>query len=308
MPAKRKRITATGKRWTHRRVHPAITHIHQNIEGMDDCMWFLLRGDAHHDNPHSDHDLQRQHLEEAVRRGACIIDVGDLFCAMGGVGDPRAVKGGVARDEHANATDYLDSLVRHNADFLLPYAHHFAVINQGNHETSVLKRKETCLTTRLVERINTKTDAGIVAGGYGGWLHVTMAMHGQKVGLWIKLFHGSGGGGLMSFDTLRVRRQASYLPGADVVVCGHVHERWCLEITQEEPTACGGCYKVEHKSQWHVRTGTYKDEYGAGTGGWHIERGAPPKPLGGYWMRLSYSLVKSEGKATSRPRVELIPA
>jgi hypothetical protein len=54
--------------------------------------------------------------------------------------------------------------------------------------------------------------------------------------------------------------------------------------------------------------GTYKDEYGSGLGGWHIERGAPPKPLGGYWMRLSFSLVKDEGKATTRPRVELIPA
>ena len=308
MPAHRKKITATGKRWTHRRVHPAITHIHQNIEGMDDCMWFLLRGDAHFDNPHSDHDLQRQHLDEAVRRGACVVDVGDLACAMGGVGDPRAVKGAVARPELANATDYLDALVKYNADFLVPYADNIAYIGAGNHETAVLKRKETCLTTRMVERINTKANTSIVAGGYGGWLHVTMAMHGQKTGLWVKVFHGSGGGGLMSFGTLAVRRMASYLPGADVVVRGHIHERWALEITQEEPTACGGCYKLQHKSQWTVVVGTYKDEYREGLGGWHIERGAPPKPLGGYWMRLSFSLTKEDGKATTRPRVELIPA
>ena len=110
----------------------------------------------------------------------------------------------------------------------------------------------------------------------------------------------------MTFGSLSVRRMASYVPGADVVVCGHIHERWALEITQEEPRCEKGAYDLQLRSQWHVRTGTYKDEYGSGTGGWHIERGAPPKPLGGYWMRLSMDLRKSEGRATRRPRVELI--
>jgi hypothetical protein len=27
-------------------------------------------------------------------------------------------------------------------------------------------------------------------------------------------------------------------------------------------------------------TGTYKEEYGDGSKGWHVERGAPPKPVG----------------------------
>lgn len=306
MPAHRKRITATGKRWTATQVHPAITRIEAPIEGLDDCLWVLLRGDAHHDNPHSNHDLQREHLEEAVRRGAAVVDLGDLCCAMMGVGDPRGVKGCSARPECANAADYLDAIVKYNSDFLLPYAQNLCVLNQGNHETAVLKRKESCLTTRIVERINTKTGSSVIKGGYGGWLHIVLNMHGGKVALWVKLFHGSGGGGLMSFDTLRVRRIASFVPGADVVVCGHVHERWALEITQEEPTCTNGVYDVEHKSQVHVRTGCYKDEYGPGLAGWHIERGAPPKPLGGYWMRLSMNLRKSQGRQTRRPRIELI--
>ena len=28
-------------------------------------------------------------------------------------------------------------------------------------------------------------------------------------------------------------------------------------------------------------TGTYKEEYGDGSKGWHVERGAPVKPTGG---------------------------
>lgn len=306
MPAHRKRITATGKRWKATQVHPAITRIEAPIEGVDDCLWVLLRGDAHHDNPHSDHDLQREHLEEAVRRGAAVVDLGDCFCAMGGKADPRMVKNGVTRPEHAMASDYFDSLVRHNAEFLMPYAQNIAMMWEGNHESSVRRKNETCLLTRMVERINVKTGAGVIKGGYGGWLHIVLNMHGGKVALWVKGFHGSGGGGLMSFDSLRVRRIASFVQGADVVVCGHVHERWALEITQEEPTCTNGVYDVEHKSQLHVRTGCYKDEYGPGLAGWHIERGAPPKPLGGYWMRLSMNLRKSEGRQTRRPRIELI--
>jgi hypothetical protein len=29
---------------------------------------------------------------------------------------------------------------------------------------------------------------------------------------------------------------------------------------------------------------TYKEEYGDGSGGYHIEKGRPPKPLGGAWL------------------------
>ena len=31
---------------------------------------------------------------------------------------------------------------------------------------------------------------------------------------------------------------------------------------------------------------TYKEEYIDGYGGWHVERGAAPKPIGAVWLRL----------------------
>ena len=34
------------------------------------------------------------------------------------------------------------------------------------------------------------------------------------------------------------------------------------------------------KDVLHLRTGAYKEEYQDGFGGWHIERGAPAKPIG----------------------------
>lgn len=269
--------------------HPAA-NIHVVDFAAEDAewdQWVLLSGDRHHDNPHTDHDLELQHLDEAVRRRAAILDVGDLFCAMGGKADPRASKHGVTREEHAMANDYFDSLVRHAAEFYSPYAKHFIAIGRGNHESSVLKRQETDLTTRLCERMSTMTGHHVQAGGYGGWVQfrVTIGMN-KRTALSLKYFHGSGGGGLMTFDTLRVRRQASYLPDADVIVCGHVHESWWMKIGRERLVSQNGVYRTVLESQHHVRTGTYKDEYGSGAGGWHIEKGGPPKCLGAVWMRL----------------------
>jgi len=36
-----------------------------------------------------------------------------------------------------------------------------------------------------------------------------------------------------------------------------------------------------HKNIHLAITGTYKEEFGDGSKGWHVERGAPPKPVGG---------------------------
>jgi len=46
------------------------------------------------------------------------------------------------------------------------------------------------------------------------------------------------------------------------------------------------CGKQTKKTTVQVKLPTYKDEYGKGEGGWHIETGKPPKPLGAYWLRM----------------------
>jgi hypothetical protein len=50
------------------------------------------------------------------------------------------------------------------------------------------------------------------------------------------------------------------------------------------------------KDVLHVRTGTYKDEYSDGAFGWHVERGAPAKPIG--CITVDFYLRKSQGKRT----------
>lgn len=255
-----------------------------------DSRWFLLSSDRHHDNPHSDHALELKHLREAKDRGAGVLDAGDLFCAMAGKFDPRMAKHGVTRPEHAMANDYFDSLVRHASEFYAPFARNFVVIGRGNHETAVTKRHETDLTERLCERMSAMSGAPVHSGGYGGWVYFKATYHTQVYTLALKYFHGSGGGGLMSMDTLRVRRIASWTPDADVIVGGHTHDQWIMAVERERLRTRNGDYKVEISTQHHVRCGTYKDEYGDGFGGWHVERGGPPKSLGAVWMRLHLQL------------------
>jgi hypothetical protein len=46
-------------------------------------------------------------------------------------------------------------------------------------------------------------------------------------------------------------------------------------------------YLTQLRDVLMIRTPAYKEEYDGGKGGWHVERGAPPKPLGGRWLVIT---------------------
>ena len=85
-----------------------------------------------------------------------------------------------------------------------------------------------------------------------------------------------------------------YLPDANIVVNGHTHDSWVLPIKRERLNDSG---VVGSDLLWFVRTPGYKDEYGDGSGGYHIEKWGPPKPIGATWLRLYYDrndLIRTE--------------
>jgi hypothetical protein len=207
------------------------------------------------------------------------------------------------------APDYFDSLVKHAAEFYSPYARHCVCIGRGNHETSVLKNNETDLTERLCERMSMLTNVKVHPGGYGGWVRFTAAMHSHRWTLNLKYFHGSGGAALMSFDTLKVRRQAAVIPDADVIVQGHVHKQWVMPLARERLINDKAGSRIEHDVQYHVRVGTYKDEYADGFSGFHVENGRTPEIIGAVWMRLSLHKGRNpSGGMSYRLRPEFFPA
>jgi hypothetical protein len=276
--------TLPKKAWTVE--HPGRNvHVVRWDLGPSEEAWILLRADAHHDNPHSDHEMQRRHLERVVERGGAWIDGGDLFCLMGGKYDPRSSKVGKVRPENMR-NDYVDACIASATDFYCPYARHCIALGKGNHETSIEKRLETSPTDRLAQMLTARSGVHVQAGGYGGFVHFIFGYGGARQPLTMHYFHGSGGGGIMSSDTLRTRRIGSYVD-ADVYFSGHTHDQWWMKLPRSRLKTAKGLYEVVSDPVYHVRPGTYKDEYGDGAEGWHIETGKPPKAIGAVWMRVA---------------------
>jgi hypothetical protein len=246
--------------------------------------WFLLRSDAHHDNPACDQDMEKRHLELALERGAGIIDTGDLFCAMQGKWDKRSDKSNV-RPEHQGG-DYLDALIRTAADFYEPFAHNWLVIGTGNHETAVKKRHETDLTQRLVATLNDRTGSTIQGGAYTGWVRFLFTRWDTECTsrvLWYT--HGYGGGGPVTQDMIQANRQQVYIENADLMMSGHVHRSWNAEFVRHKLNTAG---TIERREGLYIKSPTYKDGYGDGRDGYEVEKGHGPRPMGAYWLRFFY--------------------
>lgn len=247
--------------------------------------WFLLSSDRHHDSHACNRELELEHLEEAVKRD--VLDFGDVFDCMQGRYDPRRsypeMRPEYLKTMIAEDIGYLDAIVREAAEFYQPYASRFLLVAQGNHESAIRTHNDTDLIERLIHDLN-KNGTQIHKGGYGGWVRFQFTIgKTQRESINLKYFHGSGGGGPVTKGTIQSNRQAVFLPDAQVVVNGHIHESWVLTLKRERLSERGIIFQ---DTQYHVRTATYKNDYMDGYGGWHVERGAPPKPMGAVWMRL----------------------
>lgn len=244
--------------------------------------YVLLMSDNHHDSPQCDRKLEEKHLKEAKAKNAWILFAGDYFDAMQGRKDPRGSYNNL--DPALLGDDYLDRLVKFNADFLAPFADNILMIGRGNHETGALKHYNVDLTSNLVYRLRNETKSDVRAGGYGGWVRFLFTMDKTKrFSLNMKYFHGAGGEAPVTRGAIQTNRQAVYLPDADVVWNGHNHQGYVMMIQRERISAAGRIYQ---DIQWHVRTPGYLNGYGDGSGGWAVESGMAPTPNGCVWLRL----------------------
>lgn len=253
-----------------------------------------MLSDIHWDNPKCDWDLLKKHLDYCVSENIPIMINGDMFCLMQGRGDKRGNKSDI-RPEHNNAK-YLDSIVETAVEWWSPYAHLLTVIGYGNHETSIIKYQETDILQRFVDLLNYKNKSNVHTGGYGGWFVVNMNLRGNaSYSTKIKYFHGSGGGGIVTKGALNLTRALEMYEGFDVFTMGHIHENSCrndVRDTIDHSSRSG--YKNSLKDIHLMLTGTYKEEYEDGSKGWHVERGAPPKPVGGRILSIDYKRIKNK--------------
>lgn len=267
-----------------------VENVHRDWE-----MSLLVSSDRHHDSPKCDREFELEHLKEVKRRGAFILDVGDLFDAMQGKYDPRRSYKEL-RPEY-KVDHYLDEVVKDAADFYSPYADRFLVIGRGNHESGVLKHCNIDLISNLVHRLNSEHGGNIQVGGYTGWLRILFVIRSSiRTSVRVKYAHGFGGTDApVTRGVIQTNRQAVYEPDANIVVNGHNHESWYVPIARERISEKGVVYQdIQH----HIRTGTYGNDYGDGADGFHVESGKPPKPRGAVWINFSYHddeiLIKPE--------------
>ena len=244
----------------------------------------MLQSDQHFDSVVCNRDLLTEHLQEAKKRKAWIIGVGDWFDAMQGRFDPRRSMAEL-RPEYRR-DDYYDFVVDDSTKYLKPYKDNLLLLADGNHELSVLKNANTNLADRVASNLR-GMGSKVVHGGYGGWvlLKITVGDAGPNFPIKIKYFHGSGGEAPVTRGMIQTARQAVYLPDADVVVNGHSHNAYTVPIARERITANG--YHFQDIA-WFLRTPGYKQAYGNGSGGWEVTRGGVPKPIGAIWLHIKY--------------------
>lgn len=258
------------------------------IKSTEKKLKVLLISDLHWDNPHCDRDLLSKHLNEAVKGGHDVLINGDMFCLMQGKYDGRRSKSEI-RPEHNNSR-YLDAVIETAVEWFKPYAHNIKLVGYGNHETSILRHCETDVIERFVTLLNSTTGSNIQVGGYGGWV-IYQHWRGSVVSnaYKIKYFHGAGGGGPVTKGAINFNRMATMIEGADAIWMGHVHESTEITYTLE---GLNNRNNVELRDVLMIRTPAYKEEYNEGKGGWHVERGAPPKPCGGRWLEIYFERDK----------------
>ena len=264
-----------------------ITHgknVHELIYE-DKVVHIAMLSDIHWDNPKCDLGLLKHHLEYCKTHNIKVVINGDFFCLMQGRGDNRRNKSDI-RAEHNNAM-YLDSIVNTAVEWFTPYAETLLLIGYGNHETGIIKYQETDILRRFVDLLNFQNKTNVQVGGYGGWIIVRQLIHTCAVSTKIKYYHGSGGGGIVTKGALNLTRALETYEDYDVFAMGHIHENSCRNDVRDtlRYNAKEG-YKIKQKQIHSMLTGTYKEEYGEGHHGWHVERGAPPKPLGGRILQI----------------------
>ena len=244
--------------------------------------------DVHLDSPYCRQGLLRRHLETAVEKDYAIVSLGDFYDAMQGRHDSRGVKGHVLPE--LDGPDYLDRLTTYGAEFLQPYARNVLALYDGNHETAILKHNEVSLSRNTALKIRAETGARVLSPGYAGFLVFRLKQYTAQRSFIVYIHHGSGGGGPVTKGAIRHQRTQAMIERAHVTLTGHIHEQ---QVTTHMVHGINQAGTEYVRPVDHVTVPGYKDEYVLGRDGWHVERGRPPKPVGGALVRFGFTRAKA---------------
>jgi hypothetical protein len=266
-----------SSKWSIEKLNGSVCRVHFGSAPL----WAYITSDWHWDSLKCDRDALQGDLALAKKLNAPVFAFGDIFDAMGGKYDPRGSKDELRPELLAG--NYFDEAIEQCASWLKPYASVISFISPGNHETAIRKRQETCMTTRLVERLK-QSGSPVQQGGYSGWIMFHSRPSGRKSAthrMWYH--HGYGGGGPVTRGVIDFSRFLVDVD-ADSIVAGHVHQRTLIEATRQRVSDHG---KVRVQPIYLARSASYKNE--CLTDGWSVEKGLSSRPLGGWWVRFKFS-------------------
>jgi len=246
--------------------------------------YFLLISDLHWDAKGCNRKLIRKHLEQARVRNAPVFIFGDLLDLMGGKFDRRSAKHEL-RAEYAGSEDYLGDICEDAADFLVPYVDNLALLALGNHEHSYQRYHEISPLTIVATHLKAKTGKSPMVGPYTGWIQFKMkyANGGRRKTINMKYHHGVGSNAPVTKGAIQSNRSAVMWPNADVIIRGHIHNRFSMSMPVETISSQGRIQTDQERV--YLQTGCYVSDIEDGNS-WSSMRGFGIPALGGYWLRL----------------------
>lgn len=255
----------------------------------------LIISDVHFDSIKCDHDSLKKHFDEIQAKGGQIIIVGDWFDVMGCYRDPRTKAADINPTYIQRGRSYLDLVVEDSYEFLKPYTENLLLFSYGNHETEILKRRDTDPLERLIFLLN--QNGQVHKGAYSGWIQFKISRSGSNSfeTFNIAYHHGKGGNAKRSKGILYSQLDAMEFPDADLIVSGHDHNKiYDPSNVRKRITGTGRTY--QDTVHW-LKTGSYKkssDDFG-----WEVQKGFMSKKMGGWFVDLKYNRSQSGEREVS---------
>jgi len=261
------------------------------LDNIDKEVDLFICSDVHYDSLKCDRKSFKAHLDYIKSINGKVLIVGDLFDVMGCYKDPRTKSQDIDPRYLVRDRSYLDVVLDDVYAFLKPYRDNILMISYGNHETAIMRHRDTDIIDRLVYLLNQDSTFTTQKGSYSGWIYLKLYPQlgkSRKVATFrIAYHHGKGGNAKRSKGILYSQMDAMEYPDANLIVSGHDHNKiYDPSNVRRRMAYQKAIYTYKDTVHW-IKTGSYKQS--ADDFGWEVEKGFMPKRLGGWFVKLRQS-------------------
>lgn len=236
----------------------------------------LFLSDIHLDSKKCNRKKLAEVMDEALRRGAAIVILGDLYDSMQGRMDFRGSKSDLL--PRYQVSNYYEAIIEDGAEFLKKYKNNIVLISEGNHETAITKRHEINLLNLTAYLMK---DWKGMLGDYEGWLKVFLRRNSANPSKTVFYSHGTGGNAPVTRGVIGTnRRQVSI--EADIYITGHIHTQFSMPIPRRRLLQSG---REELYDTLHLQLGTFKESHKSRSS-WEAQKGFAPPSIGGFFVHF----------------------